>query len=129
MGRIGPLASHANGAESPPLHGAGSGSTPGSTWTRLPGVSFIASGESRESDERFAAAHARGCGSGLDHRQAGRTKEHTMLYYAIVFLIIALIAGFFGFFGVAGLAGGIAKILFVIFIILFIVSLIFGRRR
>jgi uncharacterized membrane protein YtjA (UPF0391 family) len=54
---------------------------------------------------------------------------HTMLYYAIVFLIIALIAGFFGFFGVAGLAAGIAKILFVIFIILFIVSLIFGRRR
>jgi uncharacterized membrane protein YtjA (UPF0391 family) len=55
-------------------------------------------------------------------------KESTMLYYAIVFLIIALIAGFFGFFGVAGLAAGIAKILFVIFIILFIVSLIFGRR-
>jgi uncharacterized membrane protein YtjA (UPF0391 family) len=54
---------------------------------------------------------------------------HTMLYYAIVFLIIALIAGFFGFFGVAGLAAGIAKILFVIFISLFIVSLIFGRRR
>ena len=37
-----------------------------------------------------------------------------MLYYAIVFLIIALIAGFFGFFGVAGLAATIAKILFVI---------------
>jgi len=55
--------------------------------------------------------------------------ESTMLYYAIVFLIIALVAGFFGFFGVAGLAAGIAKILFVIFIILFIASLIFGRRR
>jgi|GEM_PF-125695 len=52
-----------------------------------------------------------------------------MLYYAVVFLIIALIAGFFGFFGVAGLAAMIAKILFVVFIILFIVSLIFGRRR
>src|SRR5690348_17101774 len=60
---------------------------------------------------------------------ARRMEEHTMLYYAIVFLIIALIAGFFGFFGVAGLAAGIAKILFVIFIILFIASLIFGRRR
>jgi uncharacterized membrane protein YtjA (UPF0391 family) len=57
------------------------------------------------------------------------TRRVPMLYYAIVFLIIALIAGFFGFFGVAGLAAGIAKILFVIFIILFIVSLIFGRRR
>jgi uncharacterized membrane protein YtjA (UPF0391 family) len=56
-------------------------------------------------------------------------EEHAMLYYAVVFLIIAIIAGFFGFFGVAGLAAGIAKILFVIFIILFILSLIFGRRR
>jgi uncharacterized membrane protein YtjA (UPF0391 family) len=55
-------------------------------------------------------------------------KEPVMLYYAVVFLIIAIIAGFFGFFGVAGLAASIAKILFVIFIILFILSLIFGRR-
>jgi uncharacterized membrane protein YtjA (UPF0391 family) len=55
-------------------------------------------------------------------------EENPMLYYAIVFLIIALVAGFFGFFGIAGLAGTIAKILFVIFIILFIASLIFGRR-
>jgi uncharacterized membrane protein YtjA (UPF0391 family) len=61
-------------------------------------------------------------------RQFHSDKEHVMLYYAIVFLIIALIAGFFGFLGVAGLAATIAKILFVIFIILFIVSLIFGRR-
>jgi uncharacterized membrane protein YtjA (UPF0391 family) len=58
-----------------------------------------------------------------------RTRRYPMLYYAIVFLIIALIAGFFGFFGVAGTAAGIAKILFIIFIILFIASLIFGRRR
>jgi len=57
------------------------------------------------------------------------TWEKPMLYYAIVFLIIALVAGFFGFFGIAGLAASIAKILFVVFIILFIVSLIFGRRR
>jgi uncharacterized membrane protein YtjA (UPF0391 family) len=56
-------------------------------------------------------------------------QENTMLYYAIVFLIIALVAGFFGFFSVAGIAASIAKILFVIFIILFIASLIFGRRR
>jgi uncharacterized membrane protein YtjA (UPF0391 family) len=62
-------------------------------------------------------------------RHSRSDKEHVMLYYAIVFLIIALIAGFFGFFGVAGLAASIAKILFVIFIILFILSLIFGRRR
>jgi uncharacterized membrane protein YtjA (UPF0391 family) len=59
-----------------------------------------------------------------------RTIEETaMLYYAVVFLVIALVAGFFGFFGVAGLAATIAKILFVVFVILFIASLIFGRRR
>jgi uncharacterized membrane protein YtjA (UPF0391 family) len=56
-------------------------------------------------------------------------KEGPMLYYAIVFLIIAVIAGAFGFFGVAGLAATIAKVLFVVFLILFIVSLIFGRKR
>jgi uncharacterized membrane protein YtjA (UPF0391 family) len=59
----------------------------------------------------------------------GAPQENPMLYYAIVFLIIALIAGAFGFFGVAGLAASIAKILFIVFIVLFIASLIFGRHR
>lgn len=51
-----------------------------------------------------------------------------MLYYAGVFLVIALIAGALGFFGIAGAAVGIAKILFFVFLALFILSLIFGRR-
>ena len=51
-----------------------------------------------------------------------------MLYYAIVFLVIALIAGVLGFGGIAGTAVGIAKILFFVFLALFIISLIFGRR-
>jgi uncharacterized membrane protein YtjA (UPF0391 family) len=51
-----------------------------------------------------------------------------MLYYAVVFLVIALIAGVLGFGGIAGSAVGIAKILFGVFIILFIVSLLLGRR-
>lgn len=55
--------------------------------------------------------------------------EETMLYYAVVFLIVALIAGFLGFFGIAGLAASIAKILFIVFLILFIASLLFGRKR
>jgi uncharacterized membrane protein YtjA (UPF0391 family) len=62
-------------------------------------------------------------------RRGQGTRRVAMLYYAIVFLIIALIAGFFGFFGVAGTAAWIAKILFIIFIILFIASLLFGRKR
>lgn len=59
------------------------------------------------------------------------TKERHMLYYALVFLIVALIAGALGFGGVAGAATGIAKILFIVFIVLFIASLVFGgiRRR
>jgi len=50
-----------------------------------------------------------------------------MLYYAIVFLVIALIAGVLGFGGIAGTAVGIAKILFFVFLALFILSLVFGR--
>jgi uncharacterized membrane protein YtjA (UPF0391 family) len=56
------------------------------------------------------------------------TQEIVMLYYAVVFLVIALIAGALGFFGVAGAAVGIAKILFFVFLVLFVVSLLLGRR-
>jgi uncharacterized membrane protein YtjA (UPF0391 family) len=52
-----------------------------------------------------------------------------MLYYAVVFLIVALIAGALGFGGVAGAATGIAKVLFLIFVILFLASLVFGGMR
>jgi uncharacterized membrane protein YtjA (UPF0391 family) len=51
-----------------------------------------------------------------------------MLYYALVFLIIALVAALFGFTGVYVAAAGIAKILFFLFLVLFVVSLLFGRR-
>ena len=51
-----------------------------------------------------------------------------MLYYAVVFFVIALVAAFFGFSGIALGAAGIAKILFVGFLVLAVVSLIFGRR-
>jgi uncharacterized membrane protein YtjA (UPF0391 family) len=54
--------------------------------------------------------------------------EKKMLYYSVVFLVIALIAGALGFFGVAGAAVGIAKILFFVFLVLFVVSLVLGRR-
>jgi len=65
--------------------------------------------------------------SGLsDHtRFAGR--KH-MLYYAVVFFVIALLAAVFGFGGIAAGAAGIAKILFIVFLVLFVVSLIFGMR-
>ncbi len=55
-----------------------------------------------------------------------------MLYWAVVFFILALVAGLFGFGGLAATAGGIAQILFFIFLVLFLVSLVYslltGRR-
>ena len=55
-----------------------------------------------------------------------------MLYWSVVFLIIALLAGVFGFGLIEGTSFMIAKVLFFIFLIVFIVSLIMGfsgRRR
>ena len=47
-----------------------------------------------------------------------------MLYWALVFLVVALVAGVLGFTGIAVAAAGIAKLLFVVFLILFLISLI-----
>ena len=51
-----------------------------------------------------------------------------MLYYSILFLIVAIVAAILGFGGLAGTAAWVAKTLFIDFLILFIVSLITGRR-
>jgi uncharacterized membrane protein YtjA (UPF0391 family) len=47
-----------------------------------------------------------------------------MLYYALVFLVIAVVAGLLGFGYIAFAAAGIAKVLFFIFVVLFLISLI-----
>jgi len=52
-----------------------------------------------------------------------------MLYWTIVFLVIALIAGVMGFTGVAIAAAGIAKLLFVVFLVLFVISLVTHLSR
>ena len=52
-----------------------------------------------------------------------------MLYYALVFFVIALLAGILGFGGVAFAAAGAAKILFFLFVIAFLVSLIMHAGR
>jgi Protein of unknown function (DUF1328). len=54
-----------------------------------------------------------------------------MLYWTIVFLIIAFVAGLFGFGAIATAAAGMAQILFFIFLVIFFVTLIIGllRRR
>ena len=51
-----------------------------------------------------------------------------MLYWSVVFLVVALIAGVLGFTGIAVAAAGIAKVLFVIFLILFLISLVCEGR-
>ena len=52
-----------------------------------------------------------------------------MLYYALVFFIVALVAAVFGFGGIAAGAVEIAKILFFVFLILTVISLLFGVFR
>lgn len=47
-----------------------------------------------------------------------------MLYYALVFLIVAIVAALLGFGAISFAAAGIAKILFFVFLILFLVSLV-----
>jgi uncharacterized membrane protein YtjA (UPF0391 family) len=52
-----------------------------------------------------------------------------MLYWALMFLVVALVAAVFGFGGIASTATGIAQVLFVIALIMFVVSLFAGYMR
>lgn len=52
-----------------------------------------------------------------------------MLYWAVVFFIIAIISGVFGFGGIAATSAGIAQILFYLFLIGFVISLILHFTR
>jgi uncharacterized membrane protein YtjA (UPF0391 family) len=52
-----------------------------------------------------------------------------MLYWALMFLIVALVAAIFGFGGIASTATGIAQVLFVVALIMFVVSLLAGFMR
>jgi uncharacterized membrane protein YtjA (UPF0391 family) len=51
-----------------------------------------------------------------------------MLYYAAVFLVIAIVAAILGFGGIVVAAAGIAKLLFFAFLVLAAISLVLGRR-
>ncbi len=52
-----------------------------------------------------------------------------LLYWAIVFLVVALIAAFLGFGGVAGVATEGARMLFWVAIVLVVLSFIGGMLR
>jgi uncharacterized membrane protein YtjA (UPF0391 family) len=64
-----------------------------------------------------------------ESRFVEQLQEATMLYWALVFLVIAIIAGALGFGGIAGAAGGIAQILFYVFLVLLLISLILHFAR
>ncbi len=51
-----------------------------------------------------------------------------MLYYAIVFAVLALVSGLLGFVALSGTLAWIAKALVLVFVVLFVLSLVFGRR-
>ncbi|MFW8594103.1 DUF1328 domain-containing protein [Cribrihabitans neustonicus] len=52
-----------------------------------------------------------------------------MLYWALVFLAIAIVSGIFGFGGVATASAGIAQILFFVFLVLFAIALLLRLMR
>jgi uncharacterized membrane protein YtjA (UPF0391 family) len=52
-----------------------------------------------------------------------------MLYWALVFLVVALVAALFGFGGIAVAAAGIAQLLFYLFLVVFLVTLLMGLSR
>jgi uncharacterized membrane protein YtjA (UPF0391 family) len=52
-----------------------------------------------------------------------------MLYWALMFLVVALVAGVFGFGGIASTATGMAQILFVIALVVFVATSRPGSRN
>jgi uncharacterized membrane protein YtjA (UPF0391 family) len=57
------------------------------------------------------------------------SRRSTMLYWALVFLVVAIIAGALGFGGIAGTSAGIAQILFFVFLAFLVISLLAGLFR
>lgn len=52
-----------------------------------------------------------------------------MLYYAIVFAVLALLSGILGFVALSGTLAWVAKVLVIVFVVMFVISLLFGRSR
>jgi uncharacterized membrane protein YtjA (UPF0391 family) len=55
--------------------------------------------------------------------------EKSMLYWALVFFVLALVAALLGFGGIAGAAAGIAKILFFGFLVVAAIALVVNLTR
>jgi uncharacterized membrane protein YtjA (UPF0391 family) len=66
-------------------------------------------------------------GTHLARRLSNQVEERLMLYYALMFVVVAIVAGVLGFGGIAGAATDIARVLFFVFLVLLLVSLFAGR--
>jgi uncharacterized membrane protein YtjA (UPF0391 family) len=71
----------------------------------------------------------------LDVEQVSKRTPHTaspeeivMLYWAVLFFVLAIVAAVFGFGGIAASATMIGKVLFIGFLVLAIASLALGRK-
>ena len=76
-------------------------------------------------------SQAMGSGKNGDRiKNSANGEEPRMLYWALIFLVVAIIAAVLGFTGIAIISAGIAKLLFFIFLVLFIITLVahLGRR-
>ena len=49
-----------------------------------------------------------------------------MLYWSLVFLVVAVVSGLLGFGGTATVMAGIAQVFFFVFLIVFVVALVMG---
>jgi uncharacterized membrane protein YtjA (UPF0391 family) len=63
---------------------------------------------------------------GIVHAKGKGADMGNLLYWAVVFLVVAIVAAALGFGGVAGTAMAGAQMLFWVAIVLFIISLIAG---
>ncbi|MDR6263208.1 MULTISPECIES: DUF1328 domain-containing protein [Rhodobacterales] len=52
-----------------------------------------------------------------------------MLYWAVIFFVVAIVAAIFGFGGIASASVGIAQLLFFIFVALFVLTLVVRAVR
>ena len=59
-------------------------------------------------------------------KQKNKKERCKMLYWAVVFLVVAIVAAILGFGGIVSVAVGISKILFFIFLVLFVITLLTG---
>ena len=62
-----------------------------------------------------------------DSRESSYRKEHDMLYYALMFLVVGVIAGALNLAGVSAVAVQISWVLFLVGIVLLVIHLVTGR--